>query len=619
MYVWHKYWSRKTWNVVGEHINAYTREHEVVFDPFAGSGVVAIEAARSNRRAIVCDLNPAGSRITELTLRPANTLKLLEAFERVRERVAKRINDLYIIHCVKCGKPLVADCFVREGDDLVEVRYKGCPHCGHRCESGCKPRKKDLEALAEVEGKRIKDWYPKNRLYYADGEPFKEKQRYDSLDQLFTRRSLRAAATLYGAIEAESSPALRNLLHGAFTSMIHLCSRMCPALLPSEGNHQTAFSSTWTQQSYWSAQRFLEQNVWDKFESAVVGHQGLINAKNESNELLGDVKLTDDWQKVLAGEADIAVVTGDCIELMKKMPDECVDYIFTDPPYDASIQYGELSYLWNAWLKEDFRYTETIVAHEVVRNEQQKKPFQVYHALLNNSFQGFYRVLRPERYLTLTFHNPTFKVRNATVHGGVFAGFNYEHIHHQPLGQVSAKAMLQPFGSAQGDFYLRFAKTIQPVRHMEEITEERFRRIVIETCRKVIADRAEPTPYTILINQVDPVLAKRGLFGTLDTGLDVKTVLEESVGKEFQLVDAKLGAAEGKLWWFADKAFVARLEAVPLTERVEATVIRCLRENQDTDSIRISLREKRRSVQRACTQDKRRSVALSFQRRRGDA
>jgi hypothetical protein len=41
-------------------------------------------------------------------------------------------------------------------------------------------------------------------------------------------------------------------------------------------------------------------------------------------------------------------------------------------------------------------------------------------------------------------------------------------------------------------------------------------------------------------------------------------VLEESVGKEFQLVDAKLGAAEGKLWWFADKAFVARLEAVPL-------------------------------------------------------
>jgi hypothetical protein len=167
-------------------------------------------------------------------------------------------------------------------------------------------------------------------------------------------------------------------------------------------------------------------------------------------------------------------------------------------------------------------------------------------------------------------------VRNATVRAGVFSGFDYEHIHHQPLGQVSAKAMMQPFGSAQGDFYLRFAKTARPARRMEEIGEEPFRRIVIETCREVIASRAEPTPYTILINQIDPVLAKRGLFGTLQTGLDVKTVLEESIGKDFELVEAKLGGATGKLWWFADKTFAARLEAVPLTERVEATVFRCL-------------------------------------------
>jgi 16S rRNA G966 N2-methylase RsmD len=578
MYVWHKYWSRKTWNVVGEHIAAYTREQEVVFDPFAGSGVTAIEAARSKRRAIVCDLNPCASRIAELTLRPVNVVKLTEAFERVRERVQRRLAELYTIHCLNCGQPLVADCFVREGDDLVEVRYKGCPHCEHRCETGCKLRKPDLDAVATLESKRIKEWYPRNQLYYSDGEPFKEKQHYDSLDQLFTKRNLRAAAMLYEAIEAESSPMLRKFLLGAFTSMIHLCTRMCPALLPGEGNHQTAFSSTWTQHSYWSAQRFLEANVWDKFESAVIGHQGLINAKNESNGLLGNVKLTDDWREVLDGKADIAVLTGDSIELMKKLPEASVDYIFTDPPYDASIQYGELSYLWNAWLKEDFRYTERIATQEVVRNERQHKPFEVYHSLLNSSFQGFYRVLRSERHLTLTFHNPTFMVRNATVRGGVFAGFDYEHIHHQPLGQVSAKAMMQPFGSAQGDFYLRFAKSAQPARQMEEVSEERFRRIVIETCREVIARRAEPTPYTILINQVDPVLAKRGLFGTLHSGLDVKTVLEESVGKEFELVSAKLGGAAGKLWWFADKTFAARLEAVPLTERVEETVCRCLHE-----------------------------------------
>jgi len=46
-----------------------TKPHQIVFDPFAGSGVVAIEAARNKRRAIVCDLNPIASCITDLTLR----------------------------------------------------------------------------------------------------------------------------------------------------------------------------------------------------------------------------------------------------------------------------------------------------------------------------------------------------------------------------------------------------------------------------------------------------------------------------------------------------------------------------------------------------------------------
>src|SRR5260221_10498007 len=181
--------------------------------------------------------------------------------------------------------------------------------------------------------------------------------------------------------------------------------------------------------------------------------------------------------------------------------------------------------------------------------------------------------------MPLTFPTPTFKVPNATVRAGLYAGFDYEKIHHQPLGQVSAKSMIQPFGSAQGDFYLRFHKPrAKSAQKMEEITEERFKRVVIETCKEVIAERAEPTPYTILVNYVDPVLARQGFFGTLHTGLDVKTVLEEALGKEFELQDAKLGGASGKLWWFKDNTFVARLREVPLSERVEKTVFRVLQD-----------------------------------------
>jgi len=184
MYVWHKYWSRKTWNVVARFICSYTREQAVVLDPFAGSGVVAIEAVRHKRRAIVCDLNPAASRITELTLRPVNLLSLQQAFERVAERTRQRIEKLYEAHCLKCGKPLIASCFVRQGEDLTEVRYPSCPSCEHRCETGCAPRKADVERLVELEKKSIKVWHPKNRLYYPDGAPFKKKEHYNSLDEL---------------------------------------------------------------------------------------------------------------------------------------------------------------------------------------------------------------------------------------------------------------------------------------------------------------------------------------------------------------------------------------------------------------------------------------------------
>jgi len=468
---------------------------------------------------------------------------------------------------------------VREGDRVTEVRYPGCPSCGHRSEQGAPPKAEDLEALAALERKRIKEWYPKQRLYYDDGTAFMKKEKFDSLDQLFTKRNLQAVAWLYEAIQEENSLLLRKFLMGAFTSMVHLCTRMCPALAPGEGNHQTAFSSTWTQHSYWAARRYLEQNVWAKYESAVIGHQGLLNAKAESAEVLPKARVTTEWKEVLAGDADVAVVTADSLALMDAMPEDSVDYVFTDPPYDASIQYGELSFLWNAWLKQDFRYAERIQTHEVVRNERQRKNFDVYHSLLSNSFRLFHRVLRPGRYLTVTFHNPTFKVRNATVRAGVFAGFDYQQLHHQPLGQVSPKAMLQPFGSAQGDFYLRFEKPLEhQTRSMEEITEERFRRIVIETCRQVLAERAEPSPYTLLVNYVDPKLARLGYFSTLDTGLDVKTVLEESVGSDFALVPARLGGAEGKLWWFHDPLFVKRLTEVPLSERVEQAVFRLLNE-----------------------------------------
>ena len=413
-----------------------------------------------------------------------------------------------------------------------------------------------------------------------------KKEHYDSIDQLFTKRNLTALAWLMEAIEKESRRDLRDLLEIAFTSMVHLATRMVPVSDPKAGaaGHHTYFSSPgWTQHSYWYTESFKEQSVWELFKSSVLGHQGLLKAKVESNGYFSDIKFANRVADVLNGRADVYIHCGDSLELMKTMADHygpCVDYIFTDPPYDASVQYGELAYLWVAWLKKDRGYVDRILTKEIVRNDRQQKSFDVYHALLRNAFNRMHSVLKPNAYLSLTFHNPTFKVRNATIYAGVMAGFNLEKIHHQPLGQVSAKAMLQPFGSAQGDFYLRFHKTAVPSAAVqpEEIDAARFERIVVETAKRVVAERGEPTPYTILINAIDPELARNGYFSELKSGLDVRAVLESHINQEFVLVPMQIADVKGEAWWFRNPSSIPHLESVPLSERVEQTVLRKLQE-----------------------------------------
>ncbi len=162
-----------------------------------------------------------------------------------------------------------------------------------------------------------------------------------------------------------------------------------------------------------------------------------------------------------------------------------------------------------------------------------------------------------------------------------FCSFLYsaeeEKIHWQELARPSAKSLLQPFGSATGDFYLRFHKPQLGIKATTptEIDEARFERIVVETTKELLAERGEPTPYTIIINYIDPVLAKHGYFLALHTGLDVKAVLKNHLDQEFILVAGTIGGAEGELWWFKDTSIIPHFE-IPLSERVEQTVLRKL-------------------------------------------
>jgi hypothetical protein len=54
----HGYFTRQTWNVVNTYIRNYSKPGDLVLDPFGGSGVTAVEALVSDRKAISIDINP---------------------------------------------------------------------------------------------------------------------------------------------------------------------------------------------------------------------------------------------------------------------------------------------------------------------------------------------------------------------------------------------------------------------------------------------------------------------------------------------------------------------------------------------------------------------------------
>jgi len=55
--------------VIGEFIERFTESGELVVDPFAGSGTVAVECAIRNRRSINIDINPAALDIDQEKIR----------------------------------------------------------------------------------------------------------------------------------------------------------------------------------------------------------------------------------------------------------------------------------------------------------------------------------------------------------------------------------------------------------------------------------------------------------------------------------------------------------------------------------------------------------------------
>ena len=115
--------------------------------------------------------------------------------------------------------------------------------------------------------------------------------------------------------------------------------------------------------------------------------------------------------------SQIAMIgTGDCARL--PVPDNAIDYVFTDPPFGDNLAYAELNFLNEAFLK----IFTNAVPEAIVSNTQKKALFE-YQDLMHLCFKEYCRVLKPGRWITVVFHNSRNAVWNAIQEAMLAAGF----------------------------------------------------------------------------------------------------------------------------------------------------------------------------------------------------
>ncbi|MFZ3077748.1 MAG: DNA methyltransferase [Candidatus Aenigmatarchaeota archaeon] len=569
MYKAMKYWGKKPHNIFRTYIEHYSEPNEIVLDAFAGSGVCPLEAIQTGRKAIAVDLNPVASYMTRTLATPLDIQKFEREWATVKSDLLKleRSSGLFLTRCPAC----------KNNARIINVHYDGVPvkiryKCSCSKNNNSKPvEKEDLDLIGKSEKTDIEWWFPKDK--FPDTESFygAKKNAGDYFYNLWTRRNLYALSCIFDRINKIEDKVIKEFFRFAFISMAHLCTRMVSARREKSNRPD---SGSWGRPAYMFPKRHLEQNPFLLFERAIEDRQGIIKAKESSNRLVdGKTKFAKNFEDLKNNDKNLLILNKNTIELSKFIPEESVDYVLTDPPYGGLIKYFDLSSLWSIWLKgqeqnEDF---DIVYNEEIILDKE--RGFDYYDRMLYRAFCEINKVLKQNKYLTVTFHNSQPRIFNSIIKSCINAGFVLEKILFQQNRRASESGVANPWGTAISDFYLRFRKPTKEEKKIEGLNRGNFEKMVVNSAKEVIARRGQPTEMTHIINGVYMELYKYGQF--LETNEeDIANILKKRIGKEFELVEPdESNIKKGGRWWFTETEKKKLNLKTPLSDRVEQAII----------------------------------------------
>lgn len=581
MYTSMKYWGKKPHNIWNEYIKTYTKENDIVLDPFSGSAVAAFEAVRCNRKAIAFDINPLTSFIIDVYSTEFDRDKFENAVKEIYDNISKDecYNLHYNIRCKECGNTdAIIQHFKWENNNIYEYGVE-CPNCKKRylCKSDMMQERK-AESQKNIV---IKSWYPKEKFYETPSisNSFLKNIGGDSFADIWTKRNMYVLSKIYDLIDSYDGEVKRQLIFGLIQS-VHLCSKMC---VPRRAESNRSFSTSWGRSAFICSARQMEMNPLLVFFNNCIGKQSVESAmlsvkrhigKTPKSYFVESVHKTKLNLDEIFEKYDIIYGVVDINDITKIIPEEKIKFVITDPPYGGLVQYMDLSQIWLIWLKHfDSKYEPQIDKEITIK----KGIVEVdeYCRRFTDGIRNLYTVLKDNAKIVFTFHNKEIKVWNAFLRSLSQAGFRIEKVIHQQNKRTGESNVANPYGTSASDFYIRCSKS----EYVERIrtNKDEFENFIVDRAVKIISARNEPTPYQILFNGLLSEISKAG-FDLEDFDDNISNFLEKHIGSVFVIENTE--KVYGPLWWLSDVSSI-KGNVVPLSQRVEVTVREVLKEKRE--------------------------------------
>lgn len=438
----HSYPTKIPFEAIVPFIEASTQPGGMVLDPFCGSGMTGVAARHAGRSVVLSDLSPGAVHLAHNHVHHVDQARLLDEVDRLDHAwMRRRERDLYattcptcagaglvrhtiwsdVVGCARCGHEIVL-WDLGQHDDGHVPRSLTCPGCGGKvsragtlplrsepahitvaCRSGCSklqsgPVDEATVRLLKRLSRRQAGWVP-TTVVEVDREMYRRSALHlhgiETVADFYLPRARLALAELWQTINTVRDPDVCNALRFAFTNTAWHGSRM--RRYNARGGQRPLTGTLYI------PQLVAEMNVFEVFRhqvAQVAGYYSRLNPDSDSSAYVRRSSATD----------------------LSWLPENGVDYVFTDPPFGSNIFYADCNIVWEAWLGETTDTEQEIVVNRSRTPHDGGKTVDDYGRLLRDAFSEMRRVVRPDGRISVVFHNSDDQVWSAMLSAAENAG-----------------------------------------------------------------------------------------------------------------------------------------------------------------------------------------------------